>query len=64
LKITCNPFIPSVWKQTDVKKLLESIDLCVSSNQKMDEYLVEIAALSGVTKTLVTGLLKERLQQP
>ncbi len=26
MKITRNPFIPSVWKQTDVKKLLESID--------------------------------------
>lgn len=26
MKITRNPFIPSVWEQTDVKKLLESID--------------------------------------
>jgi site-specific recombinase XerD len=26
MRITRNPFIPSVWKQTDVKKLLESID--------------------------------------
>lgn len=26
MRITRNPFIPSVWEQTDVKKLLESID--------------------------------------
>ena len=26
MKITRNPFIPSVWKKTDVKKLLKSID--------------------------------------
>lgn len=26
MKITRDPFIPSVWKQTDVKKLLESVD--------------------------------------
>jgi integrase/recombinase XerD len=55
MRITRDPFIPSVWKQTDVKKLLESIDR-QNPKGKRDYAVLLLVARLGLRVGDIRGL--------